>query len=258
MRSVIVAANWKMHKTVTETKDFIDRLKKQEHELPAAQIVICAPYIALQALSERVDSLQVALGAQNMHWDKEGAYTGEISPLMLRELGIHYVIIGHSERRHIFMEKGEMINRKVLSAFAHGLVPILCIGETETERRDRRTEEVLLCQLQGALKDISKKDANNLIVAYEPVWAIGSGNPASGEDAVTAARFVRNVIADLYDVETAECVRVQYGGSVKAGNVAEFMRFPDIDGALVGGASLEVDAFVSLLQAGVAAKETTN
>ncbi|MGI6096829.1 MAG: triose-phosphate isomerase [Dethiobacteria bacterium] len=258
MRSVIIAANWKMHKTIMEAEDFIDRLKKEEDKLPSAQLVICAPYITLPVLSASLENLQVSLGAQNMHWAKEGAYTGEISPLMLRELGIRYVIVGHSERRLYFKEDNQMINYKVLAAFEYGLTPILCIGETEAERRGRRTADVIERQLREALRDVPQEAIRNLIVAYEPVWAIGSGNPASGEDANRVAHLIREIIGTLYSEEDASRMRVQYGGSVKADNIGEFMRYADIDGALVGGASLEVSSFLPLIREGVAAKEANS
>jgi len=253
MRKPIVAANWKMHKTPSETEDFLRGFVVLAKAGDPVDIVIAPPYISLAAASAALtqhDSIKLA--AQNMHYEQSGAFTGEISPLMLREMLIHYVILGHSERRAIFGETDEIINRKVLAAHQFNIKPILCVGETLTERDAGRLEEVLTTQLKGGLAGVSADQMINTVIAYEPVWAIGTGRTASSAQAQEAHAFIRSVLANLYDPETARRVRIQYGGSVKPGNMEELAMQPDVDGALVGGASLESGSFWEICRAAAA------
>lgn len=250
MRKPIIAANWKMHKTNGEVRDFVHQagglLAREDMD-----VVLCAPFTALAALKEALGSQDrpVAIGAQNMHYEDAGAFTGEISPLMLKDLGVEYVILGHSERRTYFHEDDGLIRKKVAAAFRHGLVPILCVGESLEEREAGQTREVVKRQTVAALEGLSAEEAGKAVIAYEPVWAIGTGKTASPEDANEVIAFIRSVVAGLIGQEAAGKVRIQYGGSVKPENIADFMAQPDIDGALVGGASLNPDSFVQLVEA---------
>jgi len=212
------------------------------------EVVVCPPFTALAPVAEALKGSSIALGAQNMHWEKQGAYTGEISPLMLREIGCKYVILGHSERRQYFGETDDSVNKKVKAALAHGLIPIICVGETLDQRAAGLTEQVVATQTTGALEGLTPGQVAGLVIAYEPVWAIGTGKTASEEDAQQVNRCIRTVIADQYGAAAAEAVRIQYGGSVKPGNARALMAQPDIDGALVGGASLQVDDFIGIIE----------
>lgn len=248
MRVRLIAANWKMHKTVDEALAFWRAVRGR---VPAGvEAVVCAPFTALHPLAvERREGDGLDLGAQNLFWEEAGAYTGEVSPVMLADLGVRYVIVGHSERRQLFGETDEAVNKKVRAALRHNLVPILCVGETLEEREAERTEEVVRRQTAAALDGIAADDAARLVIAYEPVWAIGTGRTATGEDAARVARTIRGVLADRYGAGVAEQARVLYGGSVKPANLGQFLAFPEIDGALVGGASLEADSYLQLLDA---------
>jgi triosephosphate isomerase len=248
MRTCFVAANWKMHKTIGETRAFLSEFLPHVQGIRGVEIAIAPPFTALAAVGTLLEGTSVALTAQNMHHEPQGAYTGEISPLMLRDVGCRYVIVGHSERRRHFHEDDAFTNRKVVAAFEHGLVPILCVGETLEERRAGRTNAVLERQLTSALQGLSRERIERLVIAYEPVWAIGTGETASPEDAEAGARFLRSLLAGLYDEETAASVRVQYGGSVKPENARELMALPDVDGALVGGASLDPETFAGIVK----------
>ena len=244
MRKPMIAGNWKMNKTVKETKDFITKLKK--HALPKNKdILICPPFTALSKASGLIKGSNIQLGAQNMHYEVAGAFTGEISPLMLKELGCKYVILGHSERRHIFNEDDSLINRKIKAALNLKLKPILCIGETLDQRKKNKTEEIVKSQLLNSLKDI--KDISNIILAYEPVWAIGTGINAAPEQAEEIHKMIRTLIKKTYSPKAANDIRILYGGSVKPENIKELMKEQDIDGALVGGASLDTDKFFKLI-----------
>ncbi|UFJ39949.1 triose-phosphate isomerase [Brevibacillus humidisoli] len=247
MRTPILAGNWKMFKTVREAVDFVKQLPADD---PATGVekVICAPYTALPALSEQLRGTSYLLGAQNMHFAEEGAFTGEISPLMLKELGVHYVIIGHSERRQYFNETDESVNQKTKAALQHGLKPIVCVGESLEEREAGRTGEVVRRQTEAALAGISPEQAKQIVVAYEPVWAIGTGKSSTAEEANETISQIRGVMAAKVGEEAAQAIRIQYGGSVKPDNIDSFMRYPDIDGALVGGASLKADSYLQLVQ----------
>lgn len=251
MRTPILAGNWKMFKTIGEATQFANQLLATD-PIPHVEKVICAPFTALPALSQVLKGSEYSLGAQNMHFEEQGAFTGEISPLMLAELGVEYVILGHSERRQYFNETDETVNKKVKAALAHELTPIVCVGESLEEYEAGQTEEVVQRQTKLALDGISKDQLATLVIAYEPIWAIGTGKSSSAEEANRTISYIRQVIASLFDQEGADSVRIQYGGSVKPDNVANYLSQSDIDGALVGGASLTVEGYTSLL-AGVSA-----
>jgi triosephosphate isomerase len=241
-----------MHKTIAEASEFAAQVK-EANPTDAVEKVICAPFTALPALANLLKGTSYALGAQNMHFADQGAYTGEISPLMLKELGVAYVIIGHSERRQYFNETDATVQLKVKAALQHGLKPIICVGETLEEREQGKTQEVVRVQTEAALQDVPADQLKHVVFAYEPVWAIGTGKSSTSEDANETIRYIRSVIAARYGQETADAVRIQYGGSVKPDNIASFMAQPDIDGALVGGASLTADGYLQLV-AGAAGK----
>jgi triosephosphate isomerase len=255
MRKPIVAANWKMNKTPAETAEFFRDFTVLAKDEQRVDIVVAPPFLSLSAAVASLGQHDgIRLAAQNMHYEASGAFTGEISPSMLREMLITYVILGHSERRSLFAETDEFINRKVLAAHAWHLRPILCVGETLEERDAGKIESVLTTQLTGSLKNVSADHATGTVIAYEPVWAIGTGRTASPAQAQEAHAFIRKVLAGMYDADTARRMRIQYGGSVKPGNMAELSAQPDVDGALVGGASLESGSFWEICRA--AAEET--
>lgn len=235
-----------MNMTVAEALLFSEAMKNEDFE--PLEIVICPPFTALAPLATAIKSTKVLLGAQNVHWAEKGAYTGEVSIEMLAELNVSYVIIGHSERRQYFHEIGETINQKLKAICDYGLKPILCIGETGNERDEGKTEKVLSIQLQEALKDIKEKDLANFVIAYEPIWAIGTGKAAGVEDADKAISYIRKVISSIANEEVAEKIRVQYGGSVKEDNIASYMEKDNVDGALIGGASLNADSYKKIIQ----------
>jgi triosephosphate isomerase len=247
MRKPILAGNWKMNMTIADATDFVRSIRRGLNDIKSVDRVLCPPFTGLAALKELLSATDIGLGAQNMHWEEGGAYTGEIAPAMLTEL-CQYVILGHSERRALFGETDEGVNRKIKAALAHGLLPIVCVGETEAEYDAGQTEQVVGGQVRGCLAGLSAEQVAGLVIAYEPVWAIGTGKAATpaGAGAVIGLT-IRGTIAELYDEATAQAVRVQYGGSVKPSNVAEFMSHPDIDGALVGGGSLK-PGFVDLVR----------
>ncbi len=250
MRKPIIAANWKMNMTVAETENFLGDFRLEVENLAGVDIVIAPPFTALAKLSELLGGSQkIRLCAQNMYFEMSGAYTGEISPGMLRELFVRYVIVGHSERRQIFGESDSLINKKVHTAHAAELKPILCVGETLEERDAGKEKDVLEFQLRAALAGVSAEQLLDTIIAYEPVWAIGTGRNATPAQAQDAHAHVRQVVAELSDAPTAEKVRIQYGGSVKPANAAELLGQPDIDGALVGGASLDPRSFADIVKA---------
>ena len=248
MRRPIIAGNWKMHKTVQESIDVGVGLKRKFYTFSDADIVICPPFTALSKVSDTIIDSAIMLGAQDMHWESEGAFTGEISPSMLKDAGCRYVIVGHSERRHIFGETDEAVNKKVRVVLRHGMVPIMCIGERLEERDNGMTFEILEKQLARGLKDMPKDEVARIIIAYEPVWAIGTGRTATPQQAQEAHKFIRDFIERVYDKGTAAKIRIQYGGSVKPDNIAQLMAQEDVDGALVGGASLDVNSFTEIVQ----------
>ena len=245
MRKPIIAGNWKMHKTIAEALEFVNQVKDRVNN-DNVEAVICAPFTLLKDLKQATKGTNIKIGAQNMHFEEKGAFTGEISPLMLKELDMDYVVIGHSERRQYFNETDETVNKKVLKALEVGIDPILCVGETLEEREAGNTKDVCKVQVEKALENVSKEDLAKVVIAYEPVWAIGTGKTATSEDANDVIAYIREVVANLYG-ELANEVRIQYGGSVKPSNVAEIMNQSDIDGALVGGASLEANDYVELV-----------
>lgn len=250
MRKKIIAANWKMNMTVAETAAYLEDFRLDVEEVHGVEIVIAPPFTALPKLSELLGGSQkIRLGAQNMYFEMSGAFTGEVSPAMLRELFVRYVILGHSERRQIFGETDAFINKKVHTALKSELKPILCVGETLEERDAGKEKLVLETQLHGCLEGVTAEQMLDIVVAYEPVWAIGTGRNATPEQAQDAHAHVRKVLGDLSDAATAEKVRIQYGGSVKPANALALLSKPDIDGALVGGASLEPRGFSEIVKA---------
>lgn len=251
MRKPIIAGNWKMHKTAGEGVALVEQLRSLLDTVSAVDIVVCPPFTALTAVAGVLTGSKIILGAQNMHWQDKGAYTGEISPVMLKDIGCTYVIIGHSERRQYFAETDQTANNKVKAAFQTGLTPILCVGETLAEREAGATEQVVGGQVQGGIDGLITEQAAALVIAYEPVWAIGTGRTASADEAAAVCRFIRHTVAGMFGQEAADSVRIQYGGSVKPDNVAELMAKPDIDGALVGGACLEAGSFSQLVKLSV-------
>ena len=255
MRKPIIVANWKMYKTVEEGKKFDKEFPLDKELFSEVEVVICPTFTALQTIGEVIRNKDIKLGAQNLYPVDEGAFTGEISPVMLKELGCSYVILGHSERRHILNETDSFINKKVKCAFKHELLPILCIGETLEERQKGKTEEVCIHQIIDGLEGVGNKDLAHMVVAYEPVWAIGSGINASADEAEETIALIRDVIGDNFAKEVAENMRIQYGGSVKPGNIKEFMKKENIDGALVGGASLKADFFYEIIKGARGGKE---
>jgi len=249
LRRRIVAGNWKMSKTVDEAVTLVTDLKGLVKDVTDVEIVVCPPFTALSAVREALRGSNIELAAQNMHWEDEGAFTGEVSPVMLRNLGCKYVILGHSERRTYFGETDEWVNRKVKSALSHGLLPIICVGETLKEREEGKTEEVVTRQTKAALDGIKTNGAERIVIAYEPVWAIGTGRTASADEANRVIRIIRSVVAEVFNSRIADEIRIQYGGSVKPGNAGELFRQSDIDGALVGGASLKAADFAAIVKA---------
>lgn len=253
MRRPILAANWKMNKTIAEATDLVRTLRRGLNEIQGVDRVLFPPFTALAAVRDLLLPTSIRLGAQNMYWEEKGAYTGEISPLMLKEL-CQYVILGHSERRAYFGETDEGVNRKAKVALVHGLVPIVCVGETEAQHDAGQADAVVGGQVEGCLVGLSAAQVAGLVIAYEPVWAVGTGKAATvGGAGAVIGLTIRGTIARMYDEATAQAVRIQYGGSVTPANIGEFMAHPDIDGALVGGASLKPD-FVDLVSSAVQAK----
>ncbi len=251
MRKKIIAANWKMNMTQGESEAFITTFLREIGDFDAVEIVLVPPFTSIPKVSELLTQTQnIKLGAQNMYWERSGAFTGEISPAMLRELFVRYVVLGHSERRALFGETDEIVNRKMHAAYEQVLRPILCVGETLPQRERGEVESVLGQQLRGSLAKVDAKELQETVIAYEPVWAIGTGKTASAAQAQEAHAFIRKTLGEISDKATAEKVRIQYGGSVKPDNARELLSQPDIDGALVGGASLDPRSFAQIVQAG--------
>lgn len=246
-RTKVIAGNWKMFKTVPEATSFIEAVKGKV-EAEGVESVICAPFTNLPALVEAVKGTNIKIGAQNLHFEDNGAFTGEISGLMLKDLGVDYVVIGHSERRQYFNETDETVNKKVHAAFRHGLTPIVCVGEKLEEREADQTKDVCKVQTEAAFAGLAADQAAQVIVAYEPIWAIGTGKSSTAQDANEVIAYIRSIIKGLYNEDVANAVVIQYGGSVKPANVAEYLGQSDIDGALVGGASLEPESYIALVQ----------
>lgn len=247
MRKKIIAGNWKMNMTVSQAKELLGLLK-EKCSSETVDVVFCPPYVDLGLAIEETKDFHIGIGAQNMHFEESGAYTGEVSPAMLKELGVEYVILGHSERREYFNETDEAINKKVKKAFEHGLTPIICCGETLTQREQGVEIDFIRSQIKIALLDLSATQVKNLVIAYEPIWAIGTGKVATAAQAQEVCKAIRKVVEELYDCSTADAVRIQYGGSVNGKNAEELFNQQDIDGALVGGSALKLD-FVDIIKA---------
>lgn len=246
MRKPFIAGNWKMFKSISEAKVFAEEFRSL-YQASDVQVAICAPFTQLSSLKEAFAGTPIKLGAQNMHFEEKGAFTGEISAEMLKEIGVDYCIIGHSERRQYFGETDETVNKKLHTAFHHGILPILCIGETLEQRDGGEAEQVVTSQLKLALQGLDPSQVSRITIAYEPIWAIGTGRTATPEQANEMCGVIRSAIADLLDDEVSEAVVIQYGGSVKPENATELMNQEEIDGALVGGASLKPSDFIEIV-----------
>ncbi len=252
-RTPLISGNWKMHHNHFEALATVQKLNYllgEDEDRTAVEVSVHAPFTDLRTLQTAMeqDKMTIALGAQHCHWEDKGAFTGEVSPAMLAKLNVRYVIAGHSERREIFGETDEWVNRKVLAILAHGMVPIMCCGETLAEREAGETEAKVAGQVRAGLEGVSPAQVGGLVIAYEPIWAIGTGRTASAEDAQETCQVVRATVAEVAGAEAAASVRIQYGGSVKPANAAELMAQPDIDGALVGGASLDAEDFAGIVR----------
>ena len=248
MRKAIIAGNWKMNKTIGEAIELANGLKRNLYDSAGCSIVICTPYTALSEISEIVSDSNIELGAQDLFWEEKGAFTGEISPVMLKDIGCKYVIVGHSERRKYFSETNEVVNKKVNAALKHGLLPIVCVGENLEERENGKAFDVVRDHVENSLKNISKDDILKITVAYEPVWAIGTGKTATPEQAEEMHKFIRTLLTKMFDDNCAQTIRIQYGGSVTSDNIEGLIKNENIDGALVGGASLKIDGFTSIVK----------
>jgi triosephosphate isomerase len=247
-RKPLIAGNWKMFKTCAEAVETARQLKDLVADISDTEVMIAPPFTALTPVAEILKESRILLGAQNLHWEKEGAFTGEISPPMLVSAGCQYVIIGHSERRQYFGETDRSVNKKISTASNHGLNPIFCIGESEKERESGQTFSVLDKQVKKGLERLLADNLKTLVIAYEPVWAIGTGKTASSDQAQEVHHFLRSLVDELYGETLAKSIRILYGGSVKPGNISDLMARPDIDGALVGGASLDAETFSKIVQ----------
>lgn len=246
-RRKIIAGNWKMNKTPSQTADFIRELTPMVADADV-DVVICIPATNIAIATEMTKGTNIAVGAQNMHWEESGAFTGEISADMLLDLGVKYVIIGHSERREYFAETDETVNKKIKAAISKGLTPIFCCGETLEQRETGIMPEHIRMQIQTGMLGVTAEQAKNIVIAYEPIWAIGTGKTATPDQADEVCSIIRDVIGELYDAPTAQAIRILYGGSVKPANAAELMAKPNIDGGLVGGAALKADDFTSIVK----------
>ena len=248
-RKTIIAGNWKMNKTASETKRFAEELKRLLPRTKWCDVVVCVPAVNIPAAMKAFKDLRVSVGAQNVFYEKSGAYTGEVSADMLKDLGVKYVIIGHSERRQYFGETDFTVNKKVIAALEAGLHPIICVGETLDQRELGVTMELIALQLKSALAGVPAEKARKCVIAYEPVWAIGTGKTATAQQAAEVCAFIRSTIRHLYGARIARSVTVQYGGSMKPANAAELLAQPDIDGGLIGGAALDAGQFVDIINA---------
>jgi len=249
MRKTIIAGNWKMYRTINEAIDLANGLKRELFKLDFAsvEVVLCPVFTALSEVAEVLNETGIGLGAQDVYWLDEGAFTGEVSAVMLKDAGCQYVIIGHSERRQFFGETNETVNKKIKASLKHGLTPIICVGENLQEREAGNTFKVIQEQIKGSLAEISTEDMLKTVIAYEPVWAIGTGKTATGDQAQEAHKYIRDLLIKMHGEEAASSIRIQYGGSVKPENITELIGKPDVDGALVGGASLKVDSFSAIV-----------
>lgn len=250
MRTKIIAGNWKMNKTASEAAALIEEIKAELEGVTGVEVVVCPPAIALKDAAAAVKGSAIGLGAQNVHWEANGAFTGEISAAMLKDLGVKYVIIGHSERRQYFGETNETVHKRTKAALAAGLIPLVCVGETLEERDSGQMESVVVNQIREGLADLGD-DLAKIVVAYEPVWAIGTGRTASPAQAQEAHALIRRTLAEISSGDMANTVRIQYGGSMKPDNAVELLSQPDIDGGLIGGAALQAASFAAIVKAGV-------
>ena len=248
MRKPIIAGNWKMYKTLEQAQELVNLLQRELYDTKDTDIVICPPFTLLGFIADMLESGSILLGAQDMHWEREGAFTGEISAGMLKDAGCKFVIIGHSERRQFFGETNETVNKKIFAALDNSLIPIMCIGENLTEREGGITFAVIKEQLELGLKNLNADKLKEIIIAYEPVWAIGTGKVATPGQAQEAHKYIRNQLSKNYGSSLSQGIRIQYGGSVKPDNIKELMAQEDIDGALVGGASLNADSFTAIVR----------
>ncbi len=250
MRKQIIAGNWKMHTNLAEATILVEGIKEALAKTSVErEVVVCPPFTGLGTVADLIDETTIGLGAQNMYFEASGAFTGEVSPLMLTDVGCHYVILGHSERRQYFGESDALINQKIKAAFTYDLVPILCVGESLAQREANETQAFIDSQLTVALAELTAAQVSQMVIAYEPIWAIGTGKTATAEQAGEVCTAIRQKVARLFDEATAEAVRIQYGGSVKGSNAQEILSQPDIDGALVGGAALKADDFMAIINA---------
>lgn len=250
MRKQIIAGNWKMHTNIAEATILVEGIKEALAKTEVdREVVVCPPFTGLSTVADLIDETAIGLGAQNMYFEPSGAYTGEVSPLMLTDVGCHYVILGHSERRQYFGETDALINQKIKAAFTYDLVPILCVGESLAQREANETQAFIDSQLTAGLADLTAEQVSQMVIAYEPIWAIGTGKTATAEQAGEVCTAIRAKVASLFDAVTAEAIRIQYGGSVKGSNAQEILSQPDIDGALVGGAALKAEDFMAIITA---------
>jgi triosephosphate isomerase len=251
MRTPIIAGNWKMYKTQEEAFQLASALKQRLSNLNSVKVVLCPPFTALASVKEAIEGSHLLLGAQNMYWEKEGTYTGEVSPEMLLTIGCKYVIVGHSERRSYFFETNQTVNLKVKSALKFGLIPIICVGERLEEREANKTEQVIENHIKGAFADLTGNLAEETVIAYEPVWAIGTGKTATPGQANEVHLFIRELLSSTFGKECADKINILYGGSVKPENSRKLLDMSDIDGALVGGASLDADSFEKIVRSAI-------
>ncbi len=249
MRKRIIAGNWKMNKTLSEAVNLARQLGEKITENEKADVVVCPPFTNLSAVADVIKDTPVGLGAQNLFWEEKGAFTGEISADMLKSAGCQYVILGHSERRQYFGETDETVNKRIKRALQAGLVPIVCVGELLEQRKADQTEQVVESQVKGAFDGIGAAEVKNMIIAYEPVWAIGTGEVATPAQAQDVHKFIRTLLANLFNTGVADALRIQYGGSMKPANAADLLAQPDIDGGLIGGASLDAESFLGIVRA---------
>ena len=247
-RVSLIAGNWKMNNTVEESVELVNSLKQRVSDVYGREVLVCPPFVSLVVVKELLKNSNVKLGAQNMHFEKSGAFTGEISAGMLKSVGCEYVIVGHSERRQFFGDTDESVNKKMKAAFASGIVPIVCVGETLAQRESNEMFSVIERQVRKGLDGLTPEQAKKVVIAYEPVWAIGTGKTATPQQAEEVHALIRKIFSQMYGADAADAIRILYGGSVKSDNVSEIMKQPDIDGALVGGASLKADEFAKIVR----------
>jgi len=247
MRRSIIAGNWKMYKTIKDGQELAVALKRELYKIENLDIVICPAYTLLAYLADDLEDSNIAIGAQDIYWQEEGAFTGEVSAAMLKDAGCQYVIVGHSERRQFFGDTNETVNKKINACLKHGLTPIICVGENLRERESGDTFKIIQNHIQGSLAEIGAEDIIKTVIAYEPVWAIGTGKTATADQAQEVHKYIRDLLKKMYGEEAAASIRIQYGGSVKPENIKELISKPDVDGALVGGASLKAESFSAIV-----------